>query len=185
MSRNQGRIPYVDPLDPQSWGRDDITGLPVMHPDLVKYYEYMGTGLQWTGFMTHYKDVDQPNPQLIPPNLPVDPIPIQNPRYLILAQTPPVPVNIAVQNITANSAEITWTNIQGISSYSVLLTTTWGYYNAEIATESPYTFTLLVPNQTYFVQVASQSAPADGGALNTPTQSAYSFPAISFNTLGG
>ena len=39
-------IPIVDPRHPEAWGRDDLTGLPVMHNDMIMQMEYIGSGLQ-------------------------------------------------------------------------------------------------------------------------------------------
>lgn len=154
MSRYHQRIPIVDPDNPQSWGKDDLTGLPAMHTDMVKYFEYMGNGLQWTGLMSHYKDVDQPNPQLVPPRLKADPVPIDNPRYLRFLHSPPIPTGLSINTITTNSAVLTWTAIPGITNYSVVWTAPWA--NAQAYTAGPpYTLTPLLSNATYFVAVAS------------------------------
>ncbi len=172
MSRaDQGRIPVVDPENPQSWARDDLTGLPVMHNDMVKYMEYIGAGLQWTGFMSHYKDVDQPNPQLIPPRLKPDPVPIDNPRYLTLLKAPTVPSELVISNITSTTAELSWFEPQNVTSYTISWTAPWSAAQAEVD-NSPYVLTDLIPDSTYAVQVASN---------NSVCQSAYSNP-ISFTT---
>ena len=174
MSRaDQGRIPLVDPDNPQCWGRDDLTGLPVMHPDMVKYMEYLGPhgNLQWTGFLSHYKDVDQPNPQLCPPRLRPDPVTIDNPRYLTLIQAPIVPSNLVITNITPTTAQLSWFTPQNVTSYTLVWTAPWSTATAQVTTP-PYVLTDLIPNSTYFVQVASN---------NSICQSAYSNP-ISFIT---
>ena len=117
--RYRGRIPIVDPNDPQSWAKDDITGLPVMHPDMIKQMEYIGNGLAWTGMMVHYKDADQPNPQLIPPRLKVDPVPIDNPRYLQFPELPAIPTGLTISSFTSTSVTITWDFVQNVQSYVV------------------------------------------------------------------
>ena len=190
MSRYAQRIPYVDPLDPQSWGRDDITGLPVMHQDLVKYYEYMGNGLQWTGLMTHYKDLDEPQPQLSPPKLRPDPVPIDNPRYLRLSHSPAVPNNVAVNNIMATTGEVTWTPVPGVDFYYVSWEAQWNstYFQVNVA-EPPYTIRELVPNSQYFVQVASvilvTQPPQSNGLIPPPypLNSAFSYPSVLLMTI--
>lgn len=172
MSRaDQGRIPLVDPENPQSWGRDDLTGLPVMHTDMVKYMEYLGNGLQWTGFLSHYKDVDQPNPQLIPPRLKPDPVPIDNPRYLTLIHSPAVPTELAITAITPTTASLSWFEPQDVTSYTIIWTAPWSAAQEQVVSP-PFVLTDLIPNSTYFVQVASN---------NSVCQSAYSDP-ISFTT---
>lgn len=173
MSRaDQGRIPIVDPLNPQCWARDDLTGLPVMHTDMVKYYEYLGgRGLVWTGFLSHQKDVDQPNPQLCPPMLRPDPVPIDNPRYLSLPVAPDVPIGLTITNITPTTAEFSWIEIPLVPSYSIVYEAPWSTTEVTVSS-SPYVLTNLIPNSTYSIQVAS---------INSVCQSAYSNP-ISFTT---
>lgn len=177
MTRYYQRVPIVDPNAPEAWGRDDITGLPVMHSDLVKYYEYIGTGLQWTGMMTHYKDLDQPNPQLCPPRLKPDPVPIDNPRYLTFTKVPPVPENLDVM-AGSTTAALTWDAIPSIDLYSILLEASF-LQMPMVATSSTNSFTLtnLIPNSSYFVSVASViqgvSKTSNGQTQTVTTQSAY------------
>jgi len=168
MSRaDKGRIPIVDPDRPEAWGRDDYTGLPVMHTDLIKQMEYIGNGLAWTGFMVHYKDADQPNPQKIPPRLKVDPVPIPNPRYLTLPQTPLIPnkgvnpvsgstlTSVLITGTTSTSITITWEFVPNVQAYVV----GWDSIHAKGETRGiiplTYTITGLSPGNTYNVQVAS------------------------------
>lgn len=156
MSRaDRGRIPYVDPDNPQSWGKDDYTGLPVMHPDMVKQMEYIGNGLVWNGFMVHYKDADQPNPQKIPPRLKPDPVPIPNPRYLKLTKVTAVPSGLKITGTTSTSITVTWDFVEYAQAYVV----GWDsqYINGETRgiTDLTYTITGLSPGNTYNVQVSS------------------------------
>lgn len=156
MSRYHQRIPIVDPDNPQSWGKDDITGLPVMHTDMVKYYEYMGSGLQWTGLMTHFKDLDQPNPQLVPPRLRPDPVPIDNPRYLHFANSAPQITNLVASNITNDGADLDWDDIPGIVLYTIQVSAE--YLPQDIYYQSNTNSFILVnlpPSVSYFVAVAS------------------------------
>ena len=167
--RYRSRIPYVDPDNPQSWGRDDYTGLPVMHPDLIKQMEYFGTGLAWTGFMVHFKDADQPNPQNVPPRLKVDPIPIPNPRYLTLQDLPNVPdrqnkplrdggslvTGVTLTGTTTTSISITWIPIQGAQSYVVSWYSTYSSGEERRIIGQSFTINGLARGNSYFVQVAS------------------------------
>lgn len=173
MSRYHQRVPIVDPDNPQSWGRDDITGLPVMHTDMVKYYEYMGTGLQWTGFMTHYKDLDQPNPQLVPPRLRPDPVPIDNPRYLTFTEAPPQVTNLIAQTVTSNSVTLIWDDIPGIPQYNLVLSASFLPTNVNYSSNTnSLTINGLLSSATYYVAVASvyiSVIPTSNGETQTIT----------------
>lgn len=181
MSRaDKGRIPYVDPNNPQSWGKDDYTGLPVMHTDLVKQMEFIGNGLAWTGFMVHYKDADQPNPQKIPPRLKPDPVPIPNPRYLELTEAPAIPSKgidpitksllsgLTITGTTSTSITVAWDFVPYVQAYVV----GWDSLHAKGETRGitplTYTITGLTPGNTYNIQVAST---ADN---STPYKSQFS-----------
>ena len=168
MSRaDKGRIPYVDPDNPQSWGRDDYTGLPVMHPDMVKQMEYIGNGLAWTGFMVHYKDVSQPNPQKIPPRLKPDPVPIPNPRYLKLTHVTSVPSDgvepvvgsllpgLEITGTTSTSISVSWNAVLNAQAYVVGWDSKYVKGETRAITDLTYTITGLSPGNTYNVQVAS------------------------------
>lgn len=188
MSRRyRGRIPYVNPDSPESWGRDDYTGLPVMHPDMIKQMEYIGNGLAWTGFMVHYKDADQPNPQKIPPRLKVDPVPIPNPRYLKLEQAAKIPnkgvvpevgtliSGVMITGTTSTSITITWDLQPYVQAYVV----GWDsiHINGEERGIIPLTYTItgLSPGNTYRVYVAS-TADNSSPYANQFSTSAFSVP---------
>ncbi len=153
--RYRGRIPVVDPDHPEAWGKDDITGLPVMHTDMIKQMEYIGNGLAWTGFMVHHKDADQPNPQLIPPRLKPDPLPIDNPRYLRLPELPMIPTGLTVTGFTSTSITVSWNAIPGIPSYVVGWKSIWSFGETRAIVTSSYTINGLTPGNTYNVSVAS------------------------------
>ena len=148
-------IPIIDPNNPQSWGKDDKTGLPVMHPDMVKQYEYIGNGLAWTGFMVHYKDADQPNPQLIPPRLKVDPIPIPNVRYLQFPELPNIPNNLAVASVTSTTVSLTWDAVTLVDAYAVKWASNYASGETTDILNNSYTITNLTPGTQYLVYVAS------------------------------
>ena len=190
--RYRGRIPYVDPDNPQSWGRDYYTGLPVMHPDMIKQMEYIGVGLAWTGFMVHFKDADQPNPQKIPPRLKVDPVPIPNPRYLTIQDLPAVPdkgvtpnvgsliTGVTLVDFTSTSISITWIPIQGAQAYVVSWYNTYSSGETRGVIGVNYTITGLSPGLSYLVQVASTSDnsvnPVTGVDNSQFSTSAFSAP---------
>lgn len=172
---NQGRIPIVDPENPQSWGRDDYTGLPIMMPDAIKQMEYIGNGLAWTGFMVHYKDADQPNPQLIPPRLKVDPVPIKNPRFMPVAKSAAIPTDLAATAISSTEISVTWTAVAGIPAYVVGWNSSYNYGETTNILTPNYTITGLTPGSYYLVQVAST---ADNSTVEDIqfTTSAFSDP---------
>lgn len=179
MSRaDRGRIPYVNPENPQSWGRDDYTGLPVMHPDMVKQMEYIGNGLAWTGFMVHYKDADQPNPQKIPPRLKPDPIPIPNPRYLQLTQAPSIPSNLRLTGKTDTTISVEWDAVTSdVEAYVVGWKNVYVPIYAETRgiTDTTYIITGLSPGNTYNIYVASTADNSSAYASEFST-SAFSQP---------
>jgi len=177
MSRYKSRIPEIDPDNPQSWGRDDITGLPVMQPDMIKQMEYGPQGLYWTGFMVHYKDADEPNPQLVPPRLRPDPVPVANPRIFYRPELPQVPTNVVVDSITTTSITISWDivlasgNLPSADSYIIFI---YNYYDPsnnftiEDIVSPPFTINNLASGNTYSIQVASVTNNIGTSALSYP-----------------
>lgn len=163
MTRYRGRIPIVDPDNPRPWGRDDITGLPVMHDDMVKQMEFIGTGLAWTGFLVHHSDADQPNPQLMPPRLPIDPVTISNPRFFKLPKllpppfiaTPNNPDGFRVTGSTIDSVTLAWIVVPLAQAYVIA----WESMTQQgIATQiigNTFTVTGLAASTQYFFVIAS------------------------------
>jgi len=80
MYRPKGRYVSINPLHPQAVAMCDYSQMIFMRKDLVKQMEYRGNALVWTGFYVGKPFADEPNPQLIPPILPPDPIPVTEPR---------------------------------------------------------------------------------------------------------
>ena len=72
--------PVIDPDNPISAAVCDATGFVTSRSDLVKQYQYRGNQLVWTGFLVDKHFVDVPNPQLMNPVLPPDPVPVKQPR---------------------------------------------------------------------------------------------------------
>ena len=68
-----------DPDDPISVGRCDKSNFIVPRDELVRQMEWRGDRLVWTGFMVWSRFADAPNPQLRPPKLGADPVPLQFP----------------------------------------------------------------------------------------------------------
>ncbi len=170
-----GRIPYVDSNNPDAWGRCDKTGLPVMYSDLRPQMEYIGNVLQWTGLMVNEKDLDEPNPQLIPPRLKPDPVPVRNPRYFPLPRQPGIPTGLKVNPkiqipITQTTLSLVWDpvvstpgqNTGTATNYAVYWQSVNGFQNSTLPLKGPaemtnplYQITGLQPGTTYFIQVAS------------------------------
>jgi hypothetical protein len=90
--RPKGKHITIDVDNPQALGVCDYTGFVHLRKDLVKQMEYRGNRLVWTGFLVGKDYVDVPNPQLKPPMLRPDPIPVRIPRL-------------------RQPTEITWNNI--------------------------------------------------------------------------
>lgn len=179
----KSRIPEVDYDDPQSWMRDDITGLPVMQPDMIKQMEYGPQGLYWTGFMVHFKDADQPNPQLVPPRLKPDPVPLINQRFFYRPQLPEVPSNFIITSFTDTTVTVEWDlvysdgSLPAATSYNILASEFYDnslFFEFNNITSSPFTLTGLSGGNTYNIQIASVSE--NIGA------SAYSYPPLLVTT---
>jgi hypothetical protein len=70
----------VDKRNPQAFGIDDRSGFLYNLTDLKFQFEYRGNQLQNTWIRTSVKDLDIPQDQLRPRNLPPDPVPVWQPR---------------------------------------------------------------------------------------------------------
>lgn len=81
----------VDPSHPEALGICDYTGFVHFRKDLIRQMEWRGNRLVWTGFLVGRDYLDKPNPQLKPPILKPDPVPVRDPRepqpYLITWNT--------------------------------------------------------------------------------------------------
>lgn len=162
MTRYRSRMPRVNPQHPDAWGRCDLSGLPVMHADMVKQYEYLGRTLSWTGWIVNRMEADEPNPSLMPPKLFPDPLPVPNPRYFYQAKSPPVPTELRASVIDSTSIILEWDAVQDAQEYAV----SWqqvglsGVYQDTLEpwihiSETTYTLEGLTPSSTYAVAVAS------------------------------
>ncbi len=80
MTFPTGKFVKIDWNHPSALGICDYTGLVFNRKDLVKQMEWRGNALVWTGFYVGKPFAAKPNPQLIPPILPPDPVPILDPR---------------------------------------------------------------------------------------------------------
>lgn len=88
----------VDMDNPEALGICDYTGFVHFRKDLVRQMEWRGNRLEWTGFLVGRDYVDQPNPQLRPPILRPDPVPVYYPRepqvYSVYFNNMVVPFNL-------------------------------------------------------------------------------------------
>jgi len=73
----------INSQNPRAWAECDYSGVICMHDDLRFQMEYAGKGLINTGYMVHYRFLDQPNPQNLAPPIKNDPIPVKNPRPIL------------------------------------------------------------------------------------------------------
>jgi len=78
--RPKGKHVCIDENAPEALGICDFTGFVHLRRDLVKQMEWRGNRLVWTGFLVGRQYADKPNPQLRPPILKPDPVPILLPR---------------------------------------------------------------------------------------------------------
>lgn len=78
--RPKGKHVTIDSTSPKALGVCDYSGLLFNRCDLVRQFEWRGEALVWTGYYVGKPYVDIPNPQLKPPILPPDPVPVKDPR---------------------------------------------------------------------------------------------------------
>lgn len=175
----RGRIPIVDEDNLDTWGKDDITGLPIMTRDMVPVMQYAGSQVVWTGFMTHKDRVDTPQPQLAPARLRADPEPATVIRILNRPTMPPIPTGLEITASTGSTISIQWDSVPVATSYVVAWVNgqTTGKITDIPTTLNPittYTITGLAPNTYYLVQVATTypeatSAYSNPVAVTTPS----------------
>ena len=80
MALPKGKYFRVQQGKPSAFGICDNTGALVNYTDLVKQYEYAGSGLVWTGLWVAKQFADKPQPQLLYPKIKADPYPLLHPR---------------------------------------------------------------------------------------------------------
>lgn len=91
--RPKGKYVTIDEDAPEALGICDYSGFVFKKSDLVRQMQWRGNRLSWTGFLVGRPFVDEPNPQLKPPVLAPDPIPVLDPRpyqptYIWWSNTP-------------------------------------------------------------------------------------------------
>lgn len=70
----------VDPSNPQAFAVCDRCSQWGNLVDFIPESQYNGTGLYLTGFLVCQRCLDIPNPQMLSPIIPPDPMPVLNPR---------------------------------------------------------------------------------------------------------
>lgn len=93
----------VDSQNPEAGGMCDRCGERYPLRSLRWQYEYQGAGLINTRFLVCEVCLDIPNPQLLSPRLPPDPLPVENPRpepYSLESGGPPGPANPQINPFT-------------------------------------------------------------------------------------
>lgn len=171
MSRLPSQIPICDLDNPDAYGRSDYTSLPTMHYDLVKQMEYGPQGLYWTGNMVDIKDYSQPNPQLVPPRLKQDPVPVLNPRFLNRNNVPPVPTGLKFISATTSSITVSWNLIpEDVDDYVINAVSQYANFIIKniLSTDIPYTITNLAGGNTYLIYVASNNINNGISAYSSP-----------------
>jgi hypothetical protein len=173
LGRYRSQIPEADWDNIRAWARDDVTGLPVMHDQLVKQMQYGPQGLYWTGWMVHKDDYDEPNPQLVPPRLRPDPVPVRNPRIFSRQELPTIPTGLVVSApTTENSITVSWDLVIDtpvpVNSYIVQCTSQFAAFTSVPLDGPPYTIMGLAGGIPYLVQVASTNNVTGTSALSTP-----------------
>lgn len=87
--RPKGKYVTINVDNPEALGICDGSGFVFRRSDMVKQMEWRGNALVWTGFIKGRKFIDEPNPQLKPPNIyRPDPIPVRDPRPPQYSGTP-------------------------------------------------------------------------------------------------
>jgi hypothetical protein len=89
---------------PKATGQCDYSGFVVPYSELVKQMEYRGNALVWTGFLVWNRFADKPNPQLLDPILPPDPVPLKNPRPVFVGDN--TQVNLINQTLAASTIRL-------------------------------------------------------------------------------
>lgn len=78
--RPKGKHVSISFDSPEALGICDYTGFVHLRKDLIRQMEWRGNRLVWTGYYVGRDYLDIPNPQLKPPILPPDPVPVLDPR---------------------------------------------------------------------------------------------------------
>jgi hypothetical protein len=97
----KGKFVRIDPSNPDAVARCDRSGQLCNYNDLVKQYEYRGSGLVWTGLYVNKYFLDKPNPQGMNPLIKRDPVSLEHPRPWQTLQDTPIEIEGKL-NVTEN-----------------------------------------------------------------------------------
>jgi hypothetical protein len=80
MLRRHGKYTKIRKNNPLAVGQCDVSGFLGRRIDLVPDMQYIGDNLEDTGYLVIPRFLDTPNPQMLPPLVTLDPIPVYKPR---------------------------------------------------------------------------------------------------------
>lgn len=104
----KGRWVKINSRNPDAVARCDRSGLLCNYKDLVKQYDYRGTGLIWTGLYVNKYFLDKPNPQNMNPVIKPDPVPVEHPRpWYVSSNTLPLGNNPLTTTMNSNVVIVT------------------------------------------------------------------------------
>ena len=96
----------INPNHPQAGGQCDRCGTRYGLRDLAWQFQYQGSGLINLRILVCPVCIDEPNPQLLSPRLPADPLPVANPRpepYAVEEGGPPGPAQPQINPFTEDT----------------------------------------------------------------------------------
>lgn len=104
MRMPKGKHVTINRQRPEAVAICDVSGFVHLHKDLIPEMAWRGNRLVATGFLVGPDYLSQPNPNLCPPILPPDPVPVNKPRFPQTWETPtpmlpPVPIDEALRRL--------------------------------------------------------------------------------------
>ena len=172
----KGRWVRINSNNPDAVARCDRSGQLCNYRDLVKQYDYRGTGLIWTGLYVNKYFLDKPNPQNMNPVIKRDPVPLEHPRpWYLFSNTLPLGNNPLSTTMNSNIVIIT------VLDSSI-------FNNVQIITVSGATITgglsvvqLNISAQVTIIDSTHISYPVLGGNATETTTGGGSSIVLSFN----
>lgn len=102
----RGHVTSIDATNPRAGGMCDRCGERYTLEELQWQFEYQGSGLINKRILVCPVCIDDPNPQLLSPRLPPDPLPVPNPRpenYALEEGGPPGPAQPQINPFTEDT----------------------------------------------------------------------------------